>query len=301
MQKILVAGATGIVGREVIKLLREKGYKVKTFSANPERAEALGGIVDEIAIGDATEAKSLGGVFAGVDAVISCLGAPVSFAGADRRSFREVDTIGNRNLIKAATKAGVRRFVYVSIHVQDGYADTAYIKAHEAVIDELRRSGISFGVVRPTGIFPIFNPLLNMARKGLICFAGAGSALTNPVHPIEVAETCVEMLRLGNDVSISVGGPDVLTREEISELAFEAIGKKPRILHIPRAIILFASVLLKPFHPRFSEIFEFAAKVFTSECVAPKRGNRRLADYFAITAKNDADEKSVKNLATENF
>src|SRR5215218_1017984 len=94
MQSVLVAGATGILGREVARLLHEEGHRVKSFSRNPARAQALRGIADEIATGDATNPESLGNVCDGVDAVISCLGSPVTFTmGGERRSFREVDTV----------------------------------------------------------------------------------------------------------------------------------------------------------------------------------------------------------------
>jgi uncharacterized protein YbjT (DUF2867 family) len=168
MQTVLVAGASGILGREVARLLHEEGHRVKTFSRDPVRAQALQGIANEIATGDATNLESLGGAFKGVDAVISCLGSPVTFSvGGDRRSFRAVDTVGNRNLLRAAQEAGVGRFVYVSVHVRPDYAQTGYIRAHEEVVSELSKSRISFGVVRPTGIFPIFDPFLAMARWGV--------------------------------------------------------------------------------------------------------------------------------------
>jgi uncharacterized protein YbjT (DUF2867 family) len=106
MQSVLVAGASGILGREVTRLLHEEGHRVKTFSRNPARAKALQGIADENATGDATNLESLGGAFDGVDTVVSCLGSPVTITmGGDRRSFRAVGTMANRNLIQAARQA----------------------------------------------------------------------------------------------------------------------------------------------------------------------------------------------------
>src|SRR3712207_8223785 len=60
-----------------------------------------------------------------------------------RSGFREVDTVANLNLLEAAKEAGVRRFVYVSVHVQPDYARSAYIRAHEEVVSELSKPGIS--------------------------------------------------------------------------------------------------------------------------------------------------------------
>jgi uncharacterized protein YbjT (DUF2867 family) len=293
-QTVLVAGATGILGREVATILHERGHRVKAFSRNPARAHALRAIADEISTGDATKPESLGGVFDGVDAVISCLGAPMAFTRGERRSFHALDTVANRNLVRAAKEAGVNRFVYVSLYVQPGYAKTAYVQAHEEVIEELGESGISFGVVRPTGMFPIFDPFLAMARRGVVCIPGSGSALTNPVHPREVAEACVEVLALGDGISISAGGPEVMTREDIARMAFEAVGKEPRILRIPRPMLLACAALVRRVHPHLGEVLEFSTHAFTSEFVAPTRGRRRLAEYFAERVTDDSSGQALK-------
>ncbi len=133
-------------------------------------------------------------------------------------------------------------------------------------------------------MFPIFDPFLTMGRRGVVCIPGSGSALTNPVHPREVAEACVEALAQGDGVSVSVGGPEVISREEIARMAFEAVGKEPRVLHIPRPMLLASAALVRQFHPHLGEVLEFSTRAFTSEFVAPARGCRRLAEYFAERA-----------------
>jgi uncharacterized protein YbjT (DUF2867 family) len=289
---VLVAGATGVVGRGVARLLHEAGSRVKTLSRDPARARGLAGIADEIATGDATLPASLRGMLDDVDAVASCLGAPPKLGGSERRSFRAVDTVANLNLLEEARRADVRRFVYVAVHPQPGYDQTAYVRAHEEVVEGLRASGISHGVVRPTGLFPSFDPFLAMARRGIAWLPGDGRAITNPVHPLDVAEACLEALSLSDNTVFSVGGPDILTREEIVWLAFDAFGKRPRVFHIPAGTLLGIARAGRPFHRRFAEIVEFAARVFTSECVAPRRGNRRLAEHFRQLAAKDSPKRA---------
>lgn len=288
MRKVLVAGATGLIGRAVTQLLHKRGYGIRAFSRDPVRAQALQAIVDERVVGDATRPRDLDGIMDGVDAVISCLGAPVGFTSAERRSFRAVDTAANCNIIRAAVDAGVSRFVYVSVHVQPAYADTAYVRAHETVVEELGRSGISFTIVRPTGIFPIFDSFVAMARRGIAAIPGDGAARTNPVHQLDVAEVCVDTLTNSQGSSISIGGPDIFTREDLVRLAFEVVKKRPHIIHIPPALVLAGGTVLRPFHPRISEIIDFAAHVFTTECVAPQRGRQRLVDHFTRVASMHA-------------
>jgi uncharacterized protein YbjT (DUF2867 family) len=278
--RILVAGATGVVGQAVTRLLYRRGDAVRTLSRDPRRSEALRAIATDIRVGDAVEPATFRGTLDGIQRVMSCLGAPVALGSRDRRSFRDVDTVANRNLLRASLDTGVQRLVYVAVHVEPGYDETTYIRAHEEFIDDLRRSGMSFGVVRCTGIFPIFAPFLDMARRGLIAIPGDGRSLTNPVHPIDVADVCVRVLD-GEIDEVSIGGPDVLMREEIVRLAFATVGRTPRVIHVPRGLMVAAGRTASLLNPRLGELLEFGAKVFTSRCVAPHQGTRRLADYFA--------------------
>src|SRR5688572_26030168 len=117
MARILVAGATGMLGREVVRLLATHGHTVRALSRDSARAAALGG---ETHVGDARRPESLRGAMDGVDTVFSSLGASVSIRfGAGWRGYRAVDVPANRNLLAAARKAGVKRFVYVSAHVTE--------------------------------------------------------------------------------------------------------------------------------------------------------------------------------------
>lgn len=277
---VLVAGATGMLGKAVAAELHRSGARVTSVSRSPARAQALTGIVDRIVLADATRPDTLRGAFDGVDSVISCLGAPMAFSGGDRRSFRELDTVANVNLIRAARAAGVHRFVYVSLLVRPAWSATVYARAHEEVVEELTRSGLSYGVVRPTGMFPIFDPFLTMARRGLAWIPGDGKAQTNPVHPHEVAEACLDVLTNEDTCSTMIGGPEILTRQQIVELAFDAVGHRARILHLPPPALLVGSALLRPVHPRLSEVTDFASRALTNAFIAPLGGRRRLSDHF---------------------
>jgi uncharacterized protein YbjT (DUF2867 family) len=278
---VLVAGATGMLGSAVAAALHRTGVTVTSLSRSPARAAMLSGIADTVVLGDATRPDTLRGALDGVDAVISCLGAPMAFRTGDRRSFRDLDTVANRNLLRAARAAGVQRFVYVSLLVRPAWAGTVYARAHEEVVEQLERSGLSYGVVRPTGMFPIFDPFVAMARRGIAWIPGDGQAQTNPVHPYEVAQACLNVLHDEEIRSLMVGGPEILTRQEIVELAFRSVGRKPRILHLSRRALAAGSVLLRPVHPRLSEVTDFASRALTNDFVAPPAGHRRLADHFA--------------------
>src|SRR3954451_8811167 len=99
--------------------------------------------------------------------------------------------------------------------IRDAWSQTGYVRAHEEVVAALSGSGLSYGVVRPTGMFPVFDPFLAMARRGVAWIPGDGRARTNPVHPDEVADACVQVLTQDDDSSLMASAPEVLTRREI--------------------------------------------------------------------------------------
>lgn len=295
---VLVAGATGMLGQHIVARLREDGHRIRTLSKDPIRAQSLAGLVDEVVIGDATNPETMADAMNDVDAVISCLGAPMAFGWSDRRSFLEVDTVANLNLVDAARRAGVRRFVYVSLLLHGNWAGTAYARAHEMVVDGLRDSGIPYAIVRPTGIFPVFDPFIPMARRGFACTPGDGRARTNPVHPREVAEVCVAALSGTTNARIPLGGPETLTREDIVRLAFSAVGRKPRILHIPRWMLLAVARVIRPIHPRLAEVTDFSARALTHDFLAPSTGSHRLADHFNAAAAAAASDRAIGQVAS---
>jgi uncharacterized protein YbjT (DUF2867 family) len=279
-QRVLVAGATGAIGMEVVKLLRSRGYRVRGFSRSAAHARRLNGMADEVVTADALHADQIKGVAEGVSAVISCLGAPFIAPPLSRRGFRALDSIANQNLVREAQNANVAHFVYVATHVHPGYAQTNYVLAHEDVVDMLRQSQLSFAIVRPTGVFSIFETVFSMARLGVASYPGDGSARTNPVHQADVAEACVQSLTMPQETETDVGGPDIFTRDEIVRLAFRVLDKHPRIVRVSRSVLIAGAKVIRPLHPHAGDAADFVARVFTTDCIAPRRGRRRLEDYF---------------------
>ncbi len=192
--KILLAGGSGGVGRATLVRLRTAGHWVRTLSRDAGRAASLGALgANDVRVADAARALPAD-LAVGVDAVISCLGGNLGLSLAERRSYARVDLAANRRLLEAARAAGVKRFIYVSLTVGPRYANTRYVRAHERFVEELRASGLSATVIRPTGIFPALMPFLDMARRGRIFVAGNGQTRTNPISPGDVASAIVDAL-----------------------------------------------------------------------------------------------------------
>src|SRR5262249_3680466 len=153
-ERILVAGATGALGRYLVAELKRRGLKVRAVGRSPARLHRLDGTADELVVANALCPGQVRGLCSGVDRVFSCLGASVlPMLRHGYSTFSKVDFPANRNLIREAERAGVRKFVYVSTFHTPGLADLDFVRGHEMVVEELRNSGLDWGVIRPTGYF----------------------------------------------------------------------------------------------------------------------------------------------------
>jgi len=273
------------VGREVVRLLKQQGHFVRTVSQDPERAERLRPLADELRLLDATVAAQVAGLCQGLEVVVSALGAPVSPSGKGRRSFAAVDLEANLNLLAEAQRAGVRRFVYVGVYTEPVYADTAYVMAHTRVERAVRAAGLEYGFVRTTGVFGALAELLPMALKGPVPVIGDGSAVTNPIDERDVAEAVLRAVEATDSTEVDIGGPETLSRRQIAEAAFNALGRRSRLVTLPAWAIRMVAFIYGLFNPRMAEFLRFMQLAATHPCVAPTRGNRRLLEHFSERAK----------------
>lgn len=276
--KVLVAGATGMLGREVVAGLVRQGVEVRVLGRDAARAGALG--VPDVKVADARKKKQLAGVCDGVDAVFSCLGASVALrVGAGWRGYKGVDVPANLNLLDEARRAGVPRFVYVSAFVVPETARLAYFAAHETVAREVLATAGGH-VLRPTGFFSALGAYLDMVRRGPVPVFGDGSARSNPIDDRDLAEIAVATTLRGGPAEQSIGGPEILTRHQIAELAFDALGRPRRIRKIAPWTVRVGAAMAAPFVPRISQLVRFATEVSLRDLVAPQVGTRRLGDWF---------------------
>src|SRR5262245_34807395 len=169
MKRVLVAGCTGVLGSSVARLGTERGWHVRGFARDRDRLAQLGDALAEFRQGDALVPPTLAHVCDDIDVVFSCIGASprLSFKQG-RQGFFAVDVPANEHLIAEAKRAGVRRFVYVSIMHTPETRPCAYVAAHEAVVDRLRESGLTWCVVRPTAFFSLLSALVDLALRGAI-------------------------------------------------------------------------------------------------------------------------------------
>jgi uncharacterized protein YbjT (DUF2867 family) len=154
-QTVLVAGATGQTGHQIVKHLRANGFRVRALVRDPETARQQLGPDAEYAVGDVKEPAAVSAAVSGVTAVISSIGAR-SKDGPDRPEM--IDYQGVRNLVDAARAAHVRQFVLVSSRGVT-WADNPLNRMFGDVLawklkgeDYLRASGLAYTILRPSGL-----------------------------------------------------------------------------------------------------------------------------------------------------
>ena len=280
---ILVAGATGALGHCVMEEAVKRGYHVRAL-VHRTPLDSSSNTVD-IRKADALDAEQLRGVFDEVELVVSALGASVlpDFRKG-RRSYLKVDTLANRNLLDVARAAGVRKFVYVSVACHHALQTLAYVRAHEHVVKALTTSGMEYVVIRPTGFFSAFGAMLPMALQGRIPLIGDGLAKTNPIHDAELASVCLDAMD-GSRTEIELGGPEILTRRQLMEEAFRAVGKPIKSVTLPPMVARLMAYTLYPINPRIAQLIQFVAAVSIRDVVASAHGSMRLREYFADRAE----------------
>ena len=281
MKKVIVAGATGYLGKYLLKELKNMGYETIALARNAKKLDGIP--VDGIIEAEVTLPATLKGIFNQIDCVISTVGITRQ---KDGLTYMDVDYQANVNLLNEAIKAGVSKFVYVSVLNGQYMKDLKMVQAKELFVDELKSSGMNYIIIRPNGFFSDMTEVLDMAKKGKVYLFGKGECKGNPIHGEDLAEFIVNHLR-DDHIELEVGGPEVLTQNEIAQLAFGAIGKTPNISHIPdwvrRSIIgltrLFSGQ--KVYGP-----IEFFMTVMARDMIAPQYGHNHIKEFYLKEYQN---------------
>lgn len=274
--KVLLAGATGYLGGYILEELLQKGYPVTVLLRNKSKLKT----VDPVSIIEAaiTDPAAIRDCCRNIDVVISTVGITRQ---KDHLTYMDVDYQANLNLLREAQRSGVKKFIYVSVLHGQELRGLKICAAKERFVEELKRSGLDFCVMRPTGFFSDMSAFLDMARKGRVYLFGDGAAKINPIHGADLAVVCVAAIA-GNESEIAAGGPQVFTQNEIAATAFAALDKKTAVTHLPLWIKNFLLAILRTFTS--SKTYgpaEFVLTVLTSNMVAPSYGQHTLSDYFS--------------------
>jgi uncharacterized protein YbjT (DUF2867 family) len=275
MHKVLIAGATGYLGRFLCAAYRGRGYHVTALVRDPDRARDLA--ADALIEAEATNPETLSGLMGGIDLVVSALGITRQ---ADGLSYREVDFGANLNLLREAERAAVGRFAYIHVLKADAMRHVPLVAAKADFVDALLASPVASTVIAPSGYFSDMGDFLSMARSGRIWLFGTGATRINPIHGADLARAVVDTTEAGRGW-LDVGGPETLTQEEIAQLAFAALDQPARITRLPDGLRKAALAVLPWVTPRrIHGPAQFFLTALALDMVGEARGTRRLSEHF---------------------
>ncbi|WOQ15789.1 SDR family oxidoreductase [Raineyella sp. W15-4] len=224
-QPVLVVGATGYVGGQVVDELLARNRPVRALVRPGTAAGRLKAKGVEVARGDLLDPASLETAMTGADAVVT------TAAGYTRRlpNADEVDTVGQANLGTAAARAGVRRFVLTSILTCDQTPEVPHFWHKKLAEDHLEAVGVPFVALRP-GAF-----LDNFTRYGADPFAtgrliptGLPDAVMTFVLTADLARYLAEAVDApGVDGErIDIGWTRPVSAAEVAEIASRLLGRR---------------------------------------------------------------------------
>jgi len=294
---VLIAGATGYLGKYVALEFKKRGYWVRVLTRSIERLEKNGpftapGIskdeIDDVFVGEVTEPDTLSGLLDGIDIVYSSIGISRQ---RDGLSFEQVDYQCNRNLIDLCELAEVKKFIYVSMQGAENILNLAITETHERVVRDLQNSKMSYAIVRPCGFFSDMGMTLDMAKAGRVYLVGEGNNKMSPIHGADIASVCVDCVN-SNVLEVEAGGPEILTQRESAVLAFELVGKPCKITVIPIWLARFLVKVIGLLSTQFGDLADFIVTAGEIDGVGPPLGKRDLRSYFKELLAAEKTEKA---------
>ena len=225
----LVTGATGGIGRRVVRLLREQGTPVRTFVRLTSHYGQLEHRGAEIFIGDLRQEKDIQKACQGVQYIISAHGSDGDALALDYRA--------NIELIDQAKAVEVQHFVFISVLGADrGYEDAPTFKAKRAVEQYLQASGLNYTILRPAGLSSNLLPLAERFRETRIyLLLGDRHNRTSIVSTDDLARITVDSVTIAgaHNQILPVGGPEILQRQDVPRILGRIFNQEPIIINPP--------------------------------------------------------------------
>ena len=258
---ILIVGATGVLGQVAAHQLLQAGYRVRLLTRVPARARALAAAGAEVVAGDLTDPPTLLPALCGVETVLT---AAHGLLGRGKYRSERVDDAGHRALIDAARQAGVKHFIYTSVHGASPTHSIDFYRTKYRIEQYLRQSELPFSILRPSAFMEWHAHNLlgkSVLEKGSTIIFGSGTNPTNFVAAQDIAQLVLRLLadeKVRNRL-ILIGGPTNPTRNEVAALYGQRAGITAKVRHLPVGMLRVMATALRPFHPGISRVLQMGA------------------------------------------
>lgn len=230
----LVTGATGDLGRRIVRQITEREMPVRGFVRLKSRYSELETRGAEIFIGDLRRDKDIRKACQDVKYIIS--------THSDGRNPQAIDYAANVDLIDAAKEYEIQHFVFVSaLGVDRGYEDAPTFKAKRQVEKYLEASGLNYTILRPAGLSSSLLPQAQRFKqtRGVYLLIGDPKNRTSIVSTDDVAKIAIDstMLPDARDRIFAVGGPEIISRQEIPYILGAILKEEPTIIKSPLMVV----------------------------------------------------------------
>ncbi|WP_261569373.1 SDR family oxidoreductase [Frankia gtarii] len=241
---ILVTGATGSIGRALVRQLRHDGVAARALVRDEAKGRALGG---EFAVGDFDDPRSIAAALNGIDRLF-LNGAGAQPADGEQPMVRQQTAI-----IDAARAAGVDRVVKVSVwHAHEG--GRLAEGAHWQIEQHLKGSGLGWSVLQPSGFMQNFVTGQGSFSADGNLVGAYGDAAISYIDCEDIAACAATLLTgpRGDGETFLLSGPQALTHTQIAEKLSAALGRTVRYVNLP-ADELVAALTSQGLPPQFAE------------------------------------------------
>lgn len=243
---ILVTGATGNVGRLLIRGLAASGAPVRAFVREPRR---LGDdrVLAAVAIGDLADPRSVRAAVRGVDTVVHLAAA---IRDQPNGSIERINGLATYELLQAAVDAGVKRFVYFSALGVSERSPSRFMRAKALAEQAVERSSLQTVTIRPSIMISAGDQwvrlLLRMAAGPVMPISGRGLAVYQPLAAEDAASGVVNLLtrdglwpKAGKG-DFDFAGPETLTHADLVKSILRANGVSRLLLPVPLGAVMHA-------------------------------------------------------------
>ncbi|HEY6672954.1 MAG TPA: NAD(P)H-binding protein [Solirubrobacterales bacterium] len=240
---ILLTGATGVVGGELLPPLLAQRQEVRTLVRDPRK---LGEhrVDVQIALGDIGDPFTLRHAMRGVDTVIHLAATIRDQPGG---TIEELNGLATERLLRSAERAGVERFVFFSAMGATAFQRTRFFRSKALAERAVRESPLSTTVFAPSIIYRPGDPWITLLQRFALLPAvpvsGSGHALYQPIWARDVARCVVASIsgegsgRPGSNGRYELAGPELLSYDDIVELVVEASGRERPLVHVPLPLV----------------------------------------------------------------
>ena len=247
---ILVTGATGFIGKEVVSRLLARGWRVRAMARNI--ASASPGANERLTVvrADMRDAESLIRAVRGTSAVVH-----LAAAKSDENDSDDVNVEGARRLVAACKAAGCARLINISTQSVKIHRKGTYARTKSEADRIFRDSRLDVTTLLPSVVYGaagsgVFDAILKFVRTlPLVPVLGDGKWICAPIHVSDVSSAIVACLEsdgtTGKDYDL--GGPDLLSFDDLIDRIGAAVGIRRRKVHIPFGLALLAARLLSIF------------------------------------------------------